>query len=73
MCDDKIASKINAIPSSPNTVQKINVEIPANVTNSGKSSADKTIRLSIEWKYCTCNANEAELVAFMRVSDDIEV
>ena len=48
MCDDKIASKINAIPSSPNTVQKINVEIPANVTNSGKSSADKTIRLSIE-------------------------
>jgi len=33
MCDDKIASKINAIPCSPNTVQKINVEIPANATD----------------------------------------
>jgi hypothetical protein len=32
MCDDKIAPKINAIPYSSNTVQKINVEIPANVT-----------------------------------------
>jgi hypothetical protein len=50
MCDDKIASQINASPCSRNTIQKINVEIPANVTVEvlEKNCADKTVRLSIE-------------------------
>jgi hypothetical protein len=50
MCDDKIASQINAISCSRSTVQKINIEIPADVTDEvlEKNSADKTVRLSTE-------------------------
>jgi hypothetical protein len=48
MYDDKIASQINAIPCSRNTVQKINVEIPANVT-------DKVLEKVVQIKHSLIN------------------
>jgi len=73
MCDDKIASQINAIPCSRNTVQKVNVEIPADVTDEVLEKIVQTKQFACQLDESTYIANEAELVAFMGVSDHVEV
>lgn len=72
VCDDKIASQINAVSCCRNTVQRRNVEIPANVTDVLEKMV-QTKHFAYQWNEITYIANEADLVAFMRVSDDVEV
>jgi hypothetical protein len=73
MCDDEIASEINAIPCSRSTVLKINVEIPANVNDEVLEKTVQTKQFAYQLNESTYIANEAELLAFIRVSDDVEV
>jgi len=52
---------------------KINVEIPANVTDEVLEKVVQTKQFAYQLNENTYNGNEAGLVAFMRVSDDVEV
>jgi hypothetical protein len=58
---------------SRNIVQKINVEIPADVTDEVLEEIVQTKQFAYQLNESTYIGNEATLVAFMQVSDDVEV
>jgi hypothetical protein len=71
--DDKTVSQIKAIPCSDNTVQRRTVEIAAYVTDLIVEKVVLTKQFVLQLDESMDISNEAELVAFVRVPDKVEI
>jgi hypothetical protein len=71
--DDKTVSQIKAIPCSDNTVQRRIVEIAAYVTDLIVEKVVLTKQFALQLDESMDISNEAELVAFVRVPDKVEI
>jgi hypothetical protein len=71
--DDKIVSQIKAVPCSDNTVQRRIVEMAADVTDQVVEKIVLAKQFALQLDESTGISNEAEFVAFVRVSDKVEI
>jgi hypothetical protein len=73
MFDDKIVSQIKAIPCSDNIVQRRIVEMVADVTDKVVEKIVLVKQFAFQLGESMDISNEAELVAFVRVPDKVEI
>jgi hypothetical protein len=73
MLDDKIVSQIKAIPCSDNTVQEETVEMVADVADQIVEKIVLAKQSALQLDESTDISNDAEVVAFVRVPDKVEI